>query len=546
MGLKTSIRVFSEATTTDATTWVTVAEYPIVSDCSFEIDAITLIGRTTNGTVGQFAYCKAIHRGKRVSSNISLVGAPVYLVTFATGSESGLTSCVMQIVVDGSFPTHPRIYNSNALRLSMAVRIRFRKFYECDTEVERSLDFGIDSLIYCLDTLKYYKISGTGYVEVSEDDVIFNSPIPISKLQISGIPDGTKYLKDDGSWDTPPGGGGGGSGTPGGSNTQVQFNNSGAFGGDADLTYNNSSKVLTSKFISTESIDFAQIPSSVNTERRLQWDNDEGSLVTTLRGGNITVPLGQEIATLVYNAEATTLNKGEVVYAFGASGQRISVKRARNLSDSTSAQTLGVVGESIASGAEGFVIGQGMVRGINTSTYTQGNGLYLSSTYGQFTNVKQSAPNHLVYIGFVVKVHLTAGEIFVKCQNGYELDEIHDVQITSIADKNLIMYESSTGLWKNNISLSTDTTLSASSDSLIASQKAVKTYTDAKFATRFSRRHDYTGGYSYCGTAAFGSAESAAAWYITRIPINANGTVGTVQRSANNSIWNNRTSLTYT
>jgi hypothetical protein len=96
------------------------------------------------------------------------------------------------------------------------------------------------------------------------------------------------------------------------------------------------------------------------------------------------------------------------------------------------------------------------------------------------------------------------------------------------------------------VTIDTDTTLSANSDTRIATQKATKAYTDSKFATRYARRHDYTGVYSYCGTAAFGSADSAAAWYITRIPINANGTVGVVQRSPINSIWNNRASLTYT
>lgn len=97
----------------------------------------------------------------------------------------------------------------------MAVRIRFRHFYECDTEAERSLDFGIDSLIHCLDTGKYYKIYAGSYTEVPAEDVIFTSPIPISKLAISGVPDGTKYLRDDGTWDTPPGGGGGGASSVG-------------------------------------------------------------------------------------------------------------------------------------------------------------------------------------------------------------------------------------------------------------------------------------------------------------------------------------------
>jgi hypothetical protein len=36
----------------------------------------------------------------------------------------------------------------------------------------------------------------------------------------------------------------GGGGTPGGSTTQVQFNNAGAFGGDADLTWNSTTNVL--------------------------------------------------------------------------------------------------------------------------------------------------------------------------------------------------------------------------------------------------------------------------------------------------------------
>ena len=41
------------------------------------------------------------------------------------------------------------------------------------------------------------------------------------------------------------GGGGGGSGTPGGSTTQVQFNDAGAFAGDADLTWNKTTNVMT-------------------------------------------------------------------------------------------------------------------------------------------------------------------------------------------------------------------------------------------------------------------------------------------------------------
>jgi hypothetical protein len=48
----------------------------------------------------------------------------------------------------------------------------------------------------------------------------------------------TNFLRADGTFAAPPGG------SPGGSNTQVQFNSSGSFAGDADLTWNSTTNVL--------------------------------------------------------------------------------------------------------------------------------------------------------------------------------------------------------------------------------------------------------------------------------------------------------------
>lgn len=66
----------------------------------------------------------------------------------------------------------------------------------------------------------------------------------VANLHISGGLNGY-VLSTDGSgnlsWSA---GGGSGNGTPGGSNTQVQFNNDGTFGGSAYLTYNDYTKVF--------------------------------------------------------------------------------------------------------------------------------------------------------------------------------------------------------------------------------------------------------------------------------------------------------------
>jgi hypothetical protein len=64
---------------------------------------------------------------------------------------------------------------------------------------------------------------------------------------------------------------------------------------------------------------------------------------------------------------------------------------------------------------------------------------------------KPYAPAHLVFIGVVTRVNSSNGEIFVKVQNGFELKEIHDVDLITNAPTNnqLLAYNSTTGLWAN-------------------------------------------------------------------------------------------------
>jgi hypothetical protein len=101
MGLKTIQSVSGEASTTDDSTWVSVATFSVGSNCSIRISNIFALGRTTNGTVGQHAYAEALHRARRVSGTLTLQGSIVFLMTFTTGSDAALTSCAMQLIVSG-------------------------------------------------------------------------------------------------------------------------------------------------------------------------------------------------------------------------------------------------------------------------------------------------------------------------------------------------------------------------------------------------------------------------------------------------------------
>lgn len=152
----------------------------------------------------------------------------------------------------------------------------------------------------------------------------------------------------------------------------------------------------------------------------------------------------------VRNTTGATLTKGTVVYISGATGQLPTVSKALATSDATSAQTLGMITADLANNANGFVTVIGLITDIDTSAYANGAQLYLSgSVAGGVTTTKPYAPIHLVYVGVVEYSHPTQGKIFVKVQNGYELDEIHDVAISSPVTGQTIIYNSSTQLWQN-------------------------------------------------------------------------------------------------
>lgn len=125
--------------------------------------------------------------------------------------------------------------------------------------------------------------------------------------------------------------------------------------------------------------------------------------------------------------------------------------------------------EPIANGAEGFVTLSGLVRNIDTSAWAEGAQLYVSGTAGALTTTKPVPPAHAVRIGWVVRQHATSGSILVHVQNGYEIDELHDVLISGLADKQILAYDAASGLWKNTAnnpaSLTGPTSITANSTS---------------------------------------------------------------------------------
>jgi len=194
-------------------------------------------------------------------------------------------------------------------------------------------------------------------------------------------------------------------------------------------------------------IDFDTASAALMQTARLKWDNGEGTLQLGLGGGNIDLNVGEQLYQYCYNAQGSPLTKGQVVYISSSQGGRIAVKLASATAELGSANTLGFVAEAIDTGAEGWIMTEGSLRGVNTAGFTPGGLIYLSSSAGQYTQTPQQAPLHGVRLGYAQKIDSSTGIIYVKIDNGYELDELHDVKITSDTSGDLLIRSSS--LWIN-------------------------------------------------------------------------------------------------
>lgn len=277
------------------------------------------------------------------------------------------------------------------------------------------------------------------------------------ELELSKIWDTLKYGKISlrAATGTTTGGGGGGGGA-----------GASAITATLPATYDSTTYVVgvdQDSFDRIANLDYAQFDTTVATGTfndigLLTWNDTDGTLEFGLKGGNVTLQIGQEQVMRVRNNTGVTLDAGTVVYITGSDGTNFNVGKAQANADATSAQTLGVLTETLntSSFQHGFVTTFGLVSGIDLSyitSLTAGDILYLDgTTAGRMTRTKPAAPTHLVYVAYCLSAAGggTNSTIFVKVQNGYELDEIHDVKITGpIANNEVLAYTSATSLWEN-------------------------------------------------------------------------------------------------
>jgi hypothetical protein len=151
------------------------------------------------------------------------------------------------------------------------------------------------------------------------------------------------------------------------------------------------------------------------------------------------------------NDQGATIYKGQPVYIAGANGANPLIQLASNTGERTSSKTIGLLAQDLLVNEFGHVITEGALEGFNTSAGTAGDPIWLGPTGSLIfgTGNKPYAPNHLVYLGVVLRSNENNGKVYVHTQNGYEIDELHDVRIINPQNNDILRYNSISGLWLN-------------------------------------------------------------------------------------------------
>jgi hypothetical protein len=195
-----------------------------------------------------------------------------------------------------------------------------------------------------------------------------------------------------------------------------------------------------------------QITGGIGTQGTMSWNADEET-VDLIQNGSI-LPLGQRLEIHVKNQTGATIPKGSAVRAAGTLGASGRILIAPMIADGSieAKYFLGITNETIQKGEDGKVITFGKIDSLNTAAYAEGQTLWVSATTaGAFVTTRPVAPNLDLEVAIVINSSVNNGTIFVRSNIGHYLGTAHDVNITSVAENDLLVYK--TNRWVNTKSI---------------------------------------------------------------------------------------------
>lgn len=201
-------------------------------------------------------------------------------------------------------------------------------------------------------------------------------------------------------------------------------------------------------------IDFNTTPSTSSTvPGALYWDSANGSqtLSLVMAGGTATQQIGEEYYYRIKASSAIT--NGQVVMFTGTVGSSgaLTGAPATGLTAGTASYVMGIATQDIALNNWGYVTAFGLVRNIDTNSFTAGSILYLNpSVAGGLTATVPSAPNPKVQVGACVYQSSSIGSIFVRVSIGGSFGMFEgDVGISGQTEGQVLTWNATSSKWEN-------------------------------------------------------------------------------------------------
>jgi hypothetical protein len=169
---------------------------------------------------------------------------------------------------------------------------------------------------------------------------------------------------------------------------------------------------------------------------RVFWDNTDGCLAVYNAEQDITLQVGQENWTRVRNNTGTTITNGTAVRLAGSQGDVPTVVRAQSIQKSGSVnvdnQILGVATHDIENSSFGYITTQGLVRGLNTNAFNDGDTLFVGTgSAGVLQNTAPRAPFEIIPVGVCVKASPGgSGIIYVAVQEPIDFSDLSSVLVS--------------------------------------------------------------------------------------------------------------------
>lgn len=187
------------------------------------------------------------------------------------------------------------------------------------------------------------------------------------------------------------------------------------------------------------------IPTAIGS---VYWDG--GTTLGVQMTANIVGRVNED--QFYYIKASAAITKGQVIMFDGAVGASGVIKGKPATGVTNGAYIMGIAAESIANNGFGLVQYNGTLKGLNTSAFSDGDILwYDPAVTGGLTKTEPTAPNVKVQMAAVINAGSGgSGSILIRVTAGSVLGGTDsNVQITSLTDKDMLVYIGANSRWEN-------------------------------------------------------------------------------------------------